>query len=310
MHPGKALVALLLALCAACSASAQSLPADVAERDEYRIVFEDEFSSAASIGDSPSDSPRAKWFRSFFFGWPTTPADALTLSDGVLHLQADAGEGAILASAAPAPGPAGWAGRVFRNGAFFEARIALGPDRRGNPSAWPTFWLMSIEHLALKGAARWPGEPPGYMRFVESDIFEYNPDWTSGAYYSTLHEWFGRWEECGRGRWCHQANDTDGRRMIRMNPAAELREFHTYGQLWVPATRSRRGYVQNFLDGRPVGVRVEWDAGEPRPPAPARALFNVIDRQGMALILTSGTQRMSVDWVRVWQKPEGVVEQR
>lgn len=295
----------------ACSAVAGDLPTDVPGAERYRLVFSDEFTSPASIGATPTEAPDAKWYRAFFFGYPETSPHSVRIEGGVLQMQSEDGTSVNLGTAAPTNNRAGWGGRVFRNGAYWEARIALGPDVAGSRSVnWPAFWTMAVEHMAQKGAARWPGQEADFMRFIESDIFEYNPEWQSGAYYTTMHEWYGRWESCRRGEWCHLSNATDSRRMIRMWPATEFQEFHVYGQLWVPATEESLGYIQNYLDGRPVGVRIEWELGEPEPPARGRKLFNVIDRQGLVLILTSGAQRMSVDWVRVWQIPSGRVERR
>lgn len=312
MRPIHATVVLILALVLgpSCTASASELPADMPAAEEYGVVFFDDFTDRSTVGETPHSDPRAKWFRSSFFGFPTTRAGAIRFRDGVIEIQEAGNRGANLITAAPADNRAGWSGQVFRGGAYFEARLAIGPDPRGRPRHWPAFWMMAVEHLAGKGAARWPGQARDFMRFVENDIFEYNPSWQSGAYFATMHEWYGRWQSCAAGRWCHQANDTDGRRMVRMSPASRFRDFHVYGQLWVPATRSSRGYVQNYLDGRPVGVRVEWEAGEPAPPAPPAKLFNTIDRQGMALILSAGEQSMAVDWVRVWQTPAGSIERR
>lgn len=300
----------LICMSTACSASAEGVPSDAANRERYRIVFSDEFDSLDTIGADPDHAPQAKWYRNFFFGHPTTLASALQVKDGVLIMQPDENEGANLITAAPTSNALGWAGRVFRRGAYFEARIALGPDMRDNPRYWPTFWLMSIEHMAQKGAAQWLGQTGDFRRFAESDIFEYNPDWTTLGYYASMNEWYGRWSACKDKQWCRRSNQEDPRRLILYNPANSKQEFHVYGQLWVSASEGREGYVQNYFDGRPVGARETWTVGEPLPPASSPLLYNVIDRQGQVLMLTTGKQRMSVDWVRVWQLPSGEVERR
>lgn len=301
---------LIMMLGAACTALAQELPEAVPDREAYQLVFDDDFSSIATIAETPAADPSAKWFRSFYFGHPTSAEDAFSVEDGVLHMQAEEGHGSQLVTAAPADNEGGWAGSVFRNGAYFEARIAIGPDNLEDFRYHPAFWLMSVEHMAQRDAALWPGQGEGFMRLIESDIMEYSPRWGTGQYIATINEWYGRWDTCRERQWCLESNRHDDRRTVRLNPPGRIHEFRVYGQLWVPATEETPGYIQNFLDGQPVGVRIEWQAGEPTPPAEPPLLYNVMDRHGMVLILTTGAQRMSVDWVRVWQRPEGVVERR
>lgn len=294
-------------------ASSETLepPASPAPRQSFGLVFADEFDDPRSIGNDPASDPGARWFRAGFFGFPTTPPSMTSMSRGVLTLTGTAAQGASIHTAAPAAGPQGWGGRAFRNGAYFEARIALGPQRAATRSAWPAFWTMSIEHMAQRGGARWPGQPADFMRFIESDIFEFNPEWDRDKYYTTLHEWFGRWDNaCGRGLWCNQSNNQDRNRAIALPAGGSFEEFHVYGQLWVPAAGGARGYIQNYLDGAPVGPRIEWERGEPGPPSQGRMRYNVIDRHGLVLMLSTGGQPMMVDWVKVWQLPAATVERR
>lgn len=309
----KLLFSLLGALSVLASSPAATArpPASPAPGQSFSLVFVDEFDDPRSIGSDPASDSAALWYRTAFFGFPTTPPSMISMSDGVLTLIGTAAQGASIHTAAPAPGANGWGGRTFRNGAYFEARIALGPLSAATRSAWPSFWSMSVEHMALKGAARWPGQPADYMRFIESDFFEFNPEWDRNKYYITLHEWFGRWDNvCGRGLWCNQSNNQDGNRAIALPAGTSFQEFHTYGQLWVPASQRASGYLQNYLDGAPVGPRITWQRGDPQPPSGGRLRYNVIDRQGLVVILSTGGQPMMVDWVRVWQLPTSAVERR
>lgn len=308
------ILVLLLAASAAVAADqpppSVAISARIAARESYRLVFDDEFDDAATIGEAPGAASGAKWFRSFFFGQAPSPPQMFKVADGTLTLTGTTALGATIATAGSVPGPTGWGGRVFRNGAYFEARIALGPDQPGSGIAWPAFWAMAIEHMAMRGEARWPGQPADFLRFAEDDFFEYNPNWYHEAYIATMHEWYGRWQGCGVALFCEQSNAGAPNHVVGLPPRRDGPDYHVFGQVWVPATARARGYVQNFLDAQPVGARVEWDRGEPQPPAAGSFRFNVIDRQGMVVILTSGQQPMTVDWVRVWQLPSGIVEQR
>lgn len=302
-----ALVTYVLAAGATVHAASPSRPAGLAG---YRLSFSEDFTSPDSIAYDASSNPHAKWFRARFFGDTTTPKSMLSVNKGILTMVGTATQAAQIQTAAPAANDAGWAGRAFRHGAYFEARIAIGGDALATDTAWPAFWSMAIEHMPLRGAAQWPGQPAHYMRFVENDIFEYNPQWSAAAYFVTMWEWYGRWELCQKGRWCNQSNADDPRRAIPFSTDLRRTAFNVYGQKWVPARSGQRGYVQSYLNGRPVGVRVTWRDGEASPPSSADFRFNMIDRQGLVLILTTGGQPMRVDWVRVWQPANGQVDRR
>jgi hypothetical protein len=307
MHQRLCWLACYFAAMASASIAAPPRPANLSG---YTLAFADEFDALTSIAEDPASNPTAKWFRKRFFGDPTTLPSMMSIDRGVLTLVGTSSQPAHIQTAAPFADDAGWKGRAFRNGAYFEARIALGDERLATASGWPAFWSMAIEHMPQRGAAQWPGQKPGYMRFVENDFFEFNPVWSRTVYYATLWEWYGEWERCQRARWCDQSNVDDPKRPIALPDGKRWSDFNVYGQKWVPARDRSDGYVQNYLNGRPVGVRVTWRAGEAKPPAAAHLKFNMIDRQGLVIILGTGGQPMRVDWVRVWQPPAGRVEQR
>jgi hypothetical protein len=276
----------------------------------YRMVFSDEFNDPSSVREHADDRSSAKWYRSRFFGEASTPVQMLRFNAGVITLVGTDIQAAQIQTAAPFSNAAGWKGRVFRNGAYFEARIAIGDNRLATKQAWPAFWSMAIEHMPQRGAAQWIGQKPGYMRFIENDFFEFNPAWSLSDYYATMWEWYGEWELCNRNRWCEQSTSNDPKRAIRLPGAQNTQAFHVYGQRWVPARKGSLGYVQQYLNGKPVGQRVSWRVGDPTPPTVGLMKFNVIDRQGLLVILTTGGQPMRVDWVRIWQPPGGRVELR
>jgi hypothetical protein len=272
---------------------------------EYRLVFSDEFDNPATVGEAPG-APHAQWYRTAFFGGATTPASSVRIANGVLSLQGQGNRPATLVTAGPANNGVGWSGAAIRGGAYIEARIAVGPHERSSGGEWPSFFGMSVEHLGQRGAAEWPGRRPGTMRFIENDFFEYDPRQGTANYAASLHEWYGRWGvDCGAGKFCSVMSN-------RMIPVRDgFRRFHTVGQLWVPATDGRAGFIQNFLDGAPVGEPIEWRGREPGSyPATGFSRFNVIDRHGLALILSTGGLPLEVDWVRVWQRSGGRIERR
>jgi hypothetical protein len=291
--------------------TAAASPPPPAPANGYQLTFVDDFRDPDSIALDATSNRDAKWFRNRFFGEGATPRSMLSIRNGVLTLRGTTQRAAHIQTASPSGDDEdGWAGRVFRNGAYIEARIAVGSDRLATESAWPSFWSMAIEHMPLRGRAQWQGQPIGYMRFIENDFFEYNPQWSRAAYYATLWEWYDHWERCGKGRWCDQSTMNDPKRMIPLPKGRRFSSFNVYGQKWVPAHGRQRGYVQNYLNGQPVGPKVSWRTGEATPPSSGDLRFNVIDRQGLMLVLATGGQPMHVDWVKVWQTKEGELEHR
>ncbi len=134
------ILALLLAASAAVAADqpppGPAISARIAARESYRLVFNDEFNEPMNRRRAGPPRPAANWFRSFFFGQAPSPAEMFSVAHGALTMTGTEALGATIATAGSTPGPNGWGGRVFRNGAYFEARIALGPDQPGSATAW------------------------------------------------------------------------------------------------------------------------------------------------------------------------------
>lgn len=273
------------------------------EKSGFGLVFSDDFSKD-SIGLDGADN--AIWFRQGFFGWKATPSEEVVVSDGALHIKAQADHTAAVQSATPARTEQGWVGRTFSGPAYFEARIRLAPDI-GGKNAWPAFWAMAVEHMAGRGADHWLGQPAGYARFIEDDFFEKNEEWGLGTgYAATLHDWYGIWKRtCISPAYCQIGNQSfahQGSAWIIPADPIDWRQYHVVGQLIEPATQGHWGSVTNYLDGVHVGKRTYWKSEVvTHPPATGWAEFNIVDQQKMVLILSSGTREMDVDYVRVWQ---------
>ncbi|SKD05492.1 hypothetical protein SAMN05445504_9516 [Burkholderia sp. CF099] len=251
-----------------------------------------------------------QWFRGRFFGYP--PLDRSAVS------QAEREEGVVLgdsrranygiATAAPAKNGEGWVGVAFGGGAYIEAQLRFDPaaSRDAPQKGWPAFWGMAIEHLAALPAEQWPGQPQGYQRFIEVDIFEYDltrfglPE---AWYGSALHDWYGHYQHTCTTGYCHHSTAMPDVRM-KPPPATDFNRFHKYGFLWIPATAHTPGRAQFFFDGKPIGKPASWDHLTDRMPEleMRSAGFSVLDRNHLVLILGSGrAQPMTVRAVDVWQ---------
>jgi hypothetical protein len=91
--------------------------------------------------------------------------------------------------------------------------------------------------------------------------------------------------------------------------------FHIYGQLWVPATATSNGFLQNYFDGVKTSS-FQWTLYNPATPPPVSGLTtgNIIDVDHMSVNLgddpvtgtvSAGnpTSWIFIDWVHVWQLP-------
>jgi hypothetical protein len=283
----------------------------------YQLVFDDEFDSLASIDMLGSRSPAFKWYTTPFFvpnSQKITPS-LITINNGILTLESTPG-GTLngnIATAAPAKNLSlqGWVGKTFGGGGYFEAKIAFDPATVDTKNGWPSFWSMSIEHMAGKNADQWQGQANWYSHFIEDDFFEYDTASFAGqnSYGATMHDWYGIWKKtCPSDAFCHITNILEGgskfnNAHIRLSQNVDWTKFHIIGQLWVPSNKTNKtGYVQNYLDGIPTS-KVSWNvSANPMPPPQGDAIFSIMDTSHLVVILGTGIkQPLHVDWVRVWQ---------
>ena len=261
---------------------------------------------AAEVDTANTAKPGFKWYPYRFFGSrPKLESIVLDRDAGVTLLGDTTGPNGELASATPKDTSAKFAGTVFGGGGYFEATLKFDPEdvMRTDFKGWPSWWSMAIEHMANLETRQWPGQPNGYEHFIEADFFEYNlKEYTEKGklnyFVGALHDWFGpsgeRFKELA----------LSSKIFIREVPAdTDFTQFHKYGFLWVPATKTRDGYAEHYFDDRRVGRRIAWklNAGEEPPPRPPW-LFSIIDRNHLVLILGTGpNQPMTVRSVNVWQ---------
>lgn len=300
----KAAVALIAA------ALAMPVAAQVPEQDGWSLVWSDEFDG--------EKIDRAKWgFDVDCWGGGndehqcyTRSARNAAIEDGKLVITAR--HERTIGPALPAhmrrssPNPEAEATREFssarlttRGKAFwlygrFEIRARL-PQGQGT---WPAIWMLPERETYGAWAAS------GEIDILEAVNLGVPcakcPGGRENTILGTLH--FG-------GKWPNNQYKSDEA------PFPEVLDggFHTYAVEWQP------GRMVWTVDGRPFAERraEEWSTtGSGRPGAPFDQPFHLIlnlaiggklaETRGLGGVRLDGyPKRMEVDWVRVWQRPEG-----
>jgi beta-glucanase (GH16 family) len=202
--------------CAGPQPPPNTLPSQAASAGFYKLVFDDEFNSTATI--SPDGTGSYNWYTTNWYNSSATlPNSGYTVSNGCLTILTDAsGYSDGLATVEPTH-----TSQVWQHG-YFEARIRFNPA--GNQgSAWPAFWSYAIEG------------PQGSSSYAELDFMEAYPSGTSkSTILTTIHQWTGSTST-------QQTNDVP-----TLPSGTDLSQFHTYGCLWTT------DQVTWYFDNAPV----------------------------------------------------------
>jgi hypothetical protein len=251
------------------------------------------------------------WYPYHFFGSHPQSGSIRTNADGSVTLNGDVtGPNGEIATAAPAKNAAKFVGMAFGGGAYIEAAIRFDPvASRANPRGWPSFWALSLEHV-LTGNDQWSGQPVGYKRFIEVDIFEYDINERNlglNYYGANLHDWYGVYNETcpGHGFCDSWRGYSDVKTMV--SPDVDFTQYHRYGFLWTPAVGSAPGGAVFFFDGNQVGKKVTWTSASDESGTPEGQpwKFGILDNQHLVLILGTGVGKpMTVGSVSIWQSSD------
>ena len=181
-------------------------------------------------------------------------------SDGsITFMGGGNGFNAHFGSTAFGPSPAGWVGKAFGGGGYFEATLSWsGPYERLD--GWPSFWSNDLEHMSgLYAAASDPGIEPDFMEF-----------WSATNYGGALHDWYG-----GSG-----GPDVVTGVSIDLPGGTNVSTPHRYGPfLWVPATTNTKGRCEWYFD-RTLRGSATWDLynpGRSLPPVQGSTAGGLID---------------------------------
>jgi len=253
----------------AIQAATDALPP---EARNYNLVFVDEFDTLDLDRAGPSPvATNHKWYEGVWFSHERSPTDCFAVRESALELQwrrdRRASDCSISTFSRNHVSYNAW-----RYG-YFEARMKW-PSVLG---AWPAFWLTSVPDVLERS----PSDSG------EIDIFEGQGS-EPRTFFGTIHRWRGPQE----------LESTSRRNRFPLPPGTDFGSYHRYGLLWVP------GRVTWYFDGVPLH---------------SETTYSVFDREKFLIVIgmqegadwTSGdltgvtaqTLSLTVDWVRVWQKP-------
>ncbi len=268
---------LLLAIVIASSGVAAGTPPPVPPPQAVaagfmRLAFADEFNTAKTIDLHNTGEPGFKWYLGRPFGYPPSPADTISVADGVLSIASDRGNMGLLSTR---QANLGWDGFAVRGGAYFEASIAFDPNvKSAQPRGWPAFWTMDVGHLYGSGA-----------QFIEIDFFEYDTQWKGkGTYGAAIHDWI---MVSAHGKRTHRQQTWNSTNWIARVPGVDWTKFNTVGGLVKPG-EGIDFYFNNELKLTNPYSKFPWMA--------------YADTQPLPVILGSDGWPMKVDWVRVWTR--------
>jgi hypothetical protein len=231
----------------------------------FSLIFDDEFGDSSAIDVNNTQKDGYKWYvKGMWF--PSTSASMYEIlpsykgTSGVLEIK-DAPVAMswnFSTTFFDDSAPEGYRGTVFLpgKGIYYEARIACDDLAHIGKNGWAGFWSgtmpiasrprnmnpppwsMSVENMPMPG---WPGK----WEAIENDIMEYNPSWGHPQQFdSTIHDWSSGAENGNIGNF----------NSVVYTPAGtDYTQWHTYGQLWVPASAENgwHGYRQVHFDGVP-----------------------------------------------------------
>ena len=318
------LTAIILLLCASSAGLAAGFDPNNPAASGYSLVFDDEFKTVATIDINNTQLPGFNWYVQYPFGAEVTPPTDINVTNGVLTLSPQPGDGSAngwLATAVrvepTASNPEGYNGCSFGGGFYVEAEISFDPTNVGEGVGYPAFWAESLEHI-INAGQQWPGQAAGYSHFVEDDIFEYDTysGWGANTFGGTVIDWYGIYNVTCSG-YCKVWNfplaplGTFQNAIVYLDPSIVWTQFHRIGQLYTPGTLSNgyAGSLQWYFDGVSIPDFVTWvdngasyQAGLISPPPTGNFAFSIIDQQSLVLSLKAGTTSpLKVKYVRVWQ---------
>ena len=230
----------------------------------FKLIFNDEFNDIGTIDVNNTQNDGFKWYVKGMWFPPTAP------SMYEIQKTSKGAKGVLVIKDAPVniswnfsttfyddAAKEGYRGTVFvpGKGIYYEARIAFDDIEHITTKGWPGFWSGTMPVATRPrnmNPPPWSFSPqnnpmPGHegkWELIENDIMEYNPTWNHPRQYdSTLHDW-------SSGK---VGNIGNGNALVFTPAKTDYTQWHTYGQLWVPASAENgwHGYAQVYFDGVP-----------------------------------------------------------
>jgi hypothetical protein len=244
-----------------------------------RLAFDEEFNDTSGIDLNNTGAPGYNFYTRAPFGFPTLPASAIVVANGAVTINPTQNwQNLWTINGVDSP----WRGFAATGGAYFEASIKFDPDwgRVHGNNGWPSFWTTAAEHM-------YGGLGTNYF---ETDFFEFLPDfWPSAQnqYAQTLYQWDNNQYDSWHNDWGKVVVNTP-------TPASHwLNSWNIIGCLWVTGSS---GYIDGYFNNQLTTAR---NAYSDHP-----EFFDIANTQHWPIIIgTAPGWPLSIDYVRVWQKP-------
>jgi len=298
---------LVLAAALPLTALAAAPPPVAAAQGFNQNTFSSNF-TPQTVDMNGTENRGFKWYLFNLFSKKASATGVQLNSDGSVTLLGDTtGAGGALMSINAYYGTNTYTGTAFGGGAYIEAVLHYDPAQvnavhaNGTRAPYPSFWSLPMEGNVIVGANQWPGQAAGYVHNVEADFFE--ADYSNPLEYGVgAHDWYGI-----KGKTCPNLcvvsfQNPSGSRTTPVG--TDLRQFHTYGFLWVAATASTPGSISAYFDGVLIGHTRTWTQFTDQAPTPVGQpwAFGRLDQQHMFFILGAGVNEpMTVKSINVWQ---------
>ncbi|MCX7009689.1 MAG: hypothetical protein NTY53_21015 [Kiritimatiellaeota bacterium] len=232
------MTALALAGCLCSSAVEPPVPPGAAALGYTKCVI-NEHPTAADIAPNNANNGTYKWFNGAWWDGVRPASNLYTTVNGDLVIKYDAAtdKGACLIGTPRDLSKGALPNMDGSKGFYIEFDTRLSDN---DPNHWPAVWAMPVEHSGGSGNPVndvYPGDPPGYERWLELDVDEGSLAKSGGALCSAI-SWTPRKDGGG-----YQSETTNNWATGR---ALDRTQVHTFGASYDPLKRQ----VTSWVDGK------------------------------------------------------------
>jgi hypothetical protein len=230
--------------------TSQPVPQQAAAVGYKQVTFNTPFFSTVNTDTAGTEVSGFQWYPCNFFGYGTG-RQTIVITSGVAAIQATNSVNCGFSSAGSIAGSPFYVGTAFGGGLYMEAQFNFNDALVNSANGWPSWWSMSLEHLAALSSKQWIGQAAGYEHYVEPDVFEYIHVTTPGSTWTaSLHDWYGIFNStCSPSAYCSYGING----VATVQAPAAYTTNHRYGMLWIPATGTTSGSYSFYFDGVQVG---------------------------------------------------------
>lgn len=260
--------------------------------------------TAANVDMGLTNAPGFDLYFYNFGGSTPTGANTTLNADGTITTANTGNTYNAELSSAVSLGGASWRGRSF--GLGFYAEVSASYTRVAETTGgWVALWSNPIEAAAGLPSLLYGGaiqiSNPGSIHYTEWDWME---DFLTqfGVAAGTNAYTALDWSSLGTANPTNVGQDA----LVPTSSLAFSQSFHRYGFRWIPATPTKNGEADWYLDGVAVFTRTWtlYNATIDQPPVTSGVswLFGVADAQHPFFIAGSNPAvPLTIQWIRFWQ---------